>query len=983
MIEIVSYNIKNFKNNHILVKDIISKHKIVYLIEHWLAKEEEHIIKDTSKDHKVLFYSEFSELENRRGRPFGGTSWVIHNDYEIVNHINYDRHLSTVEIKPKNLNRESILLIGVWMPFDDGTAETWAKIQVQFSSIQGIIDSLDVQQKWIMMGDWNMDIKRTKRADERFKEFLTENYLDICENRFSQDVDFSYFNGDYRSHIDHIICNEEVVKYTRACKILDYRENLSDHLPLIISISDEMLVSTNVGELYNKKFYRFPWENENFQLSYKKNLDRNIREVWSNNYNETITSEIINNCISEMHKSMIRSAREAEKELGLNKKKIYSIREIRMDSQLQDAMIEVNYWHSIWREYGDEEARGNWKESKKIFGKLQRAKVDETKRAHCCKIEDLYKYDRNKFWNYVRRNRAVENKIDLKSIDFISYYSKLYSSERDENNQFHKEVEEVVLDKARTLENELYLSTISVNEVKEAIQSLSIGKSVGYDNIPAEMYVYGKETSLVVLLAWVIAKMFALGYMPKDFNIALITPIAKTTKPTSDPGDFRPISVSTTLSLIFENIIRDKICLSIHSNQFGFKPRTSTKMAYFVLNETLHYYSSNKSKCWVASLDATKAFDKMWRCGLFYKLIGKVPDVVWRILYKYYGSSEAAVRIGGSVSDKFRVLEGVKQGGVISPFLFNFFIDDLIQDCVKLDVGAFIGATNVSILGYCDDLVLISPLKGHLNILIKKCEEFAHKWKLKFNPKKSVVYCTDKDSLNQHNKFYITGEEMKHVESFEYLGLPIGDSKYIDSFIEQNFRAVEKAFFMIRNIGLHKNIIEPTCLGFIYKQYCQSIINYGLEVVSISKTVLKQLDIRQGILIKMSLGLSKFSRTRPLLDALNINPVSELYYKFKYLFRKQINNNYLVLGVYNELNEYYGRSRIPKYSFIRQLKELDKVVENFSNLDKKEFLQKLREKFRSDNLGLVDSIRYVINEYNNNEMARSLLRSLLWVDFYT
>lgn len=315
--------------------------------------------------------------------------------------------------------------------------------------------------------------------------------------------------------------------------------------------------------------------------------------------------------------------------------------------------------------------------------------------------------------------------------------------------------------------------------------------------------------------------------------------------------------------------------------------------------------------------------------------------------------------------------------------MFNFFIDDLLQECIKLNIGAYIGEINVSILGYCDDLVLVSPLKGHLERLIRKCEEFAYKWKIRFNPKKSVIYCSDKYSLNNKYKFYIAEEEMKQVECFEYLGLPIGDNKYIDSFFERNFRSVEKAFFAIRNIGLHKNIIEPTCLGFIFKQYCQSIINYGLEIVSISKMVLKQLDMRQNILIKMALGLSKYSRTKPLFDALNISPITELYYKFKYLFRNQINNNFLVLSVFNELNKYYSESKIPKNSYIKQIKELDKVVENALNMKKEEFLLKLRDKFKSDNLGLVDSIRYILLGYSSNEAARSLLRGLLWVDFYT
>ena len=89
----------------------------------------------------------------------------------------------------------------------------------------------------------------------------------------------------------------------------------------------------------------------------------------------------------------------------------------------------------------------------------------------------------------------------------------------------------------------------------------------------------------------------------------------------------------------------------IHSNQFGYRKNSYCKQAHFLVNETINYYRQGGSKLHLVSLDATKAFDKLWRDGLFFKLIGKIPKELWRVLYLYYKCSQIKVKINGQTSD--------------------------------------------------------------------------------------------------------------------------------------------------------------------------------------------------------------------------------------------------------------------------------------------------------------------------------------------
>lgn len=132
--------------------------------------------------------------------------------------------------------------------------------------------------------------------------------------------------------------------------------------------------------------------------------------------------------------------------------------------------------------------------------------------------------------------------------------------------------------------------------------------------------------------------------------------------------------------------------------------------------------------------------------------------------------------------------------GILSPFLFNFFINDLLADCIAMDLEASIKVINVSILAYCDDIILLSPLSSHLeNFSINATNTpSVGEWSL---IQKSLV-CSALIQID--TKFTMADDVIPRVNNFIYLGLPIGDDKFIENFWYSRFRKVEKAFFALR-----------------------------------------------------------------------------------------------------------------------------------------------------------------------------------------
>ena len=104
---------------------------------------------------------------------------------------------------------------------------------------------------------------------------------------------------------------------------------------------------------------------------------------------------------------------------------------------------------------------------------------------------------------------------------------------------------------------------------------------------------------------------------------------------------------------------------------------------------------------------------------------------------------EHTVRWGSAFSDFFLVNNGVRQGGILSPLLFNVYINELSESLSKLPVGCFCGNTVVNHLMYADDIVLFAPSAKGLQKTINVCYAYGCDNDIIFNSSKSQVMFFD------------------------------------------------------------------------------------------------------------------------------------------------------------------------------------------------------------------------------------------------
>jgi len=267
-------------------------------------------------------------------------------------------------------------------------------------------------------------------------------------------------------------------------------------------------------------------------------------------------------------------------------------------------------------------------------------------------------------------------------------------------------------------------------------------KSPGYDGICYEHIKYG-GVQLLVHLCLLFNFMIVHSFVPADFCFGMIVPLLKDKHGDASRLDrYRGITLSSTVSKLFESVLVAIFGNSLQSSelQFGFKKKSSCCHALFTFNESVKYFMNNGGRVHCVALDASKAFDKVLHYGLFDKMLSRgVPLMFVKILIYWYSHLETAILWNSVLGKSFKVFSGVRQGGILSPYLFALYINHLIDGVKKSSYGMHIGSVFIGCILYADDILLLSGSCTGLQHMVDISAKYGRTWDMCFNSSKS--YC--------------------------------------------------------------------------------------------------------------------------------------------------------------------------------------------------------------------------------------------------
>ena len=160
---------------------------------------------------------------------------------------------------------------------------------------------------------------------------------------------------------------------------------------------------------------------------------------------------------------------------------------------------------------------------------------------------------------------------------------------------------------------------------------------------------------------------------------------------------------------------------------------------------------------------------------LFNRLLEKnLPPTIIRLLFSWYKDQKSSVLWNKTLSEKFSVSNGVRQGGVLSPILFIVYIDELLIRLQSQAVGCHWSHYFAGAFGYADDIVLLAPSASALRMMLNACCQFATDYNLIFNPGKTQLVRFSLPSSSPSSTtapiFMFGGQSLTLVDRASHLG---------------------------------------------------------------------------------------------------------------------------------------------------------------------------------------------------------------------
>lgn len=419
----------------------------------------------------------------------------------------------------------------------------------------------------------------------------------------------------------------------------------------------------------------------------------------------------------------------------------------------------------------------------------------------------------------------------------------------------------------------LPLSPTSPKEIAREIKLLNPKKAPGFDLISPRVL---KELprKCITFLACLFNAIFRTSHFPAIWKISEIIMVHKPGKPLHEPSSYRPISLTPTLSKLWEKIFLVRLnfhmdnCDLVPAHQFGFRKSHSTIEQMHRVYHTIRHCYERKQYCSASFLDVQQAFDKVWHKGLLYKVKQKLPHSLYPVIASYLSQRFFRVKQRDARSSLQPVEAGVPQGSVLGPVLYNLFTYDLPT------------SSDTVVATYADDIAFLASdndprvASAKLQDLLNKTQAWFEKWRIRVSGHKSnhITFTLRKDNCPP---VHLGLDTLPHSDCVKYLGFHLDRRLTWKQHIKKKRNEANIKYKNLHWLMGRNSVLSVDNKLLIYNAVIKPVWAYGVQLWNTaSKTNMLCLQRVQNKILRTIANAPWFTKNDEIHEYLDVPTVA-------------------------------------------------------------------------------------------------------------
>ena len=713
----------------------------------------------------------------------------------------------------------------------------------------------------------------------RLVEVCKNNNVVIFNGRIGDDMGTGKCTTTYNTTIDYVIGTCNIVKHVKKFKVLDFEPLYSDvhcGLQTILEFPCVMrqMWRQSSGRNETPSVRPGQWRNEKKE-EYVSQVDTSRVQHLLNSVDDLTVDDITH----QLKQVLIDPALKVFPQKSKSKyiKKSNNANMNGYDKQCYSAR---KAYHKAKNKYNKHKSVATYNamkvKSKKYKKEITRVKNKENYNI-VQKLRENKSKDPKSYWKILKGDRS-NKESDITLDAFYDHFKGLLADDDQDmqdgiNYNINRESDTPILN-----------DPITSDEIKRCIIKLKNNKSPGSDYIINE-YIKSTQNLLCPLYVKLFNKILDEGVFPLEWTTGVIVAIYKNKGDVNDTNNYRGITLLSCMGKLFTSILNDRLRQYSEANQIinetqaGFRQQYSTLDHIFLLKCIIDLFKWKKRKLFCLFIDYKKAFDMIWREGLWYKLVrDNVNGKLLNVIHSMYRNIKSCVMMNQQMSDTFTCGMGVRQGENLSPLLFAFYVNDLQEklidcNCNYLDFDDhFLNVyLKILVLMYADDTVILCDSETNMNQALTALHSYCSDWKLKVNCDKTkiVVFSRGQVQTNRYN-FQLGGEDIEVVSEYKYLGVLFN---YNGRFRKGELALKEQATKALYSlIGTSRRYDLPVDIQIeLFNMMVVPVLTYGCEIWG--DNIVREVELLHMKFMKHVLYVHKFTSTDMVYGELGVYPL--------------------------------------------------------------------------------------------------------------